>query len=136
MPDGRTRGLTVTNPEVLEVVELTRSVAGAVCGRLFAGLGHRVTLCEPAAGHPLRAREFTFTATAASKRSVVCEPATDPAGWDTLLSRADVLVLDLSPAEAHEMGLDADQLTRRYPRLVSVSITAFGLAGELAETPG
>ncbi|MEV0341396.1 CoA transferase [Nocardia sp. NPDC050713] len=123
-------------PEVLRVIELTRSVAGAACGRLFAGLGHEVTLCEPAAGHPLRAREFTFTATAAGKRSVVCDPALAPADWEALLTSADVLLIDLSPSRARELGLDPECLARRFPRLVTVSLTAFGLEGEFAETAG
>jgi len=120
--------------QVLRVVELTRSVAGAVCGRLFAALGHEVTLCEPSSGHPLRAREFTFTATAAGKRRVVCDPA--PGAWDALLSDADVLVHDHTPEQARALGLDAEQLTRHFPRLVTVSITPFGPDGELAEMPG
>lgn len=125
-----------TDSPVLQIVELTRSVAGAVCGRLFAGLGHEVTLCEPAAGHPLRAREFTFTATAAGKRSVVCDPTLDSPSWEPLLSSADVLLLDLPPSEADALGLGPERLAERFPRLVTVSLTAFGLVGELAETAG
>jgi crotonobetainyl-CoA:carnitine CoA-transferase CaiB-like acyl-CoA transferase len=122
--------------EVLRVVELTRSVAGAVCGRLFAALGHEVTLCEPSAGHPLRVHEFTFIATAAGKRSMVCDPALDAAAWEALLSTADVLVHDLTLSQAQELGLDAERLAQRIPRLVTVSITPFGLDGELVEMPG
>lgn len=121
---------------VLRVVEFTRSVAGAVCGRLFAGLGHEVTLCEPSPGHPLRAREFTFTATAAGKRSVVCDPAHDAAAWEALLSTADVLVHDLNPSQAEKLGLTPERLAQQHPRLVTVSITPFGRDGELAEMPG
>lgn len=126
----------MSGPQILRVVELTRSVAGAACGRLFAGLGHEVTLCEPGTGHPLRAHEFTFTATAAGKRSVVCDPALDAAAWEALLSDADVLVHDLTPSRARELGLDAGRLAQRFPGLVTVSITPFGLDGEFAEMPG
>jgi crotonobetainyl-CoA:carnitine CoA-transferase CaiB-like acyl-CoA transferase len=125
----------MTDSPVLQIVELTRSVAGAVCGRLFAGLGHEVTLCEPAAGHALRAREHTFTATAAGKRSVLCDPAVDPVGWEALLSVADVLLLDLPPSEMQALGLDHSRLAERFPRLITVSLSAFGLEGTLAETP-
>lgn len=121
---------------MLGVVELSSSVAGAVCGRLFAALGHDVTVCEPPAGHPLRAREFTFTALAAGKRSTVCDPAVDVEDWERLLSGADVLIHDLAPARAGELGLDAEQLARRRPRLVTVSVTPFGTTGDLADMPG
>ncbi|MCP2317677.1 Crotonobetainyl-CoA:carnitine CoA-transferase CaiB [Nocardia amikacinitolerans] len=126
----------MTESQALQIVELTRSVAGAACGRLFAGLGHEVTLCEPAAGHPLRAREFTFTATAAGKRSIVCDPTLDLSRWEALLSSADMLIFDLPPSETAALGLDPERLAKRFPRLVTVSLTAFGLDGELAETPG
>ncbi|MGV0806610.1 CoA transferase [Mycolicibacterium setense] len=126
----------MSDSDVLQIVEFTRSVAGAVCGRLFAGLGHDVTLCELAAGHPLRAREFTFAATAAAKRSVVCDPARDSSTWNTLLASADVLIIDLPPGEAAELGLDATHLAARFPGLVAVSVTPFGLDGEFAETAG
>jgi crotonobetainyl-CoA:carnitine CoA-transferase CaiB-like acyl-CoA transferase len=126
----------MSDSHVLQIVEFTRSVAGAVCGRLFAGLGHDVVLCEPAAGHPLRAREFTFTATAAGKRSVVCDPTHDPETWNALLTTADVLVIDMTASEAAAFGLDPERLTARFPRLVTVSVTPFGLEGEFAETPG
>lgn len=126
----------MSDSNVLQIVEFTRSVAGAVCGRLFAGLGHDVTLCEPVAGHPLRAREFTFTAAAAGKRSVVCDPTRDPSTWNALLTSADVLLVDLSPSEASELALDPERLAVRFPRLVTVSVTPFGMEDEFAETPG
>lgn len=125
----------MSDSQVLQIVEFTESLAGAVCGRLFAGLGHDVILCEPATGHPLRARVHTFTATAAGKRSVVCDPTLESSGWDALLSSADVLVLDLPPSRARELGLEPECLSERFPRLVTVSLTAFGPEGEFAETP-
>lgn len=126
----------MTDAQVLQVVELTRTVAGAACGRLFAGLGHEVTLCEPAEGHALRARELTFAATAAGKRSIVCDPTADVSTWEALVSSADVLVHDLPPSEARMYGLGPEHLAARFPRLVTVAMTAFGPDGELADVPG
>ncbi|WP_037144156.1 CaiB/BaiF CoA-transferase family protein [Rhodococcoides fascians] len=122
-------------PNSLRVVELTRSVAGAVCGRLFVGLGHDVTLCEPEAGHALRSREHTFTATAAGKRSVMCDPAIYGALWNSLLAEADVLIIDVTASEAVQLGIDSSSFAERFPRLITVSLTPFGLESTHAHTP-
>jgi len=116
----------------LVVVEITRSVAGAACGRLFAALGHDVTMCETREGHALRRRALTFAALAAGKQSAVVEPHQ----WCDRLASADVLLVDLPPSEARSLGLDAETLTRRYPALVTVSITTFNPHGHLAELEG
>jgi crotonobetainyl-CoA:carnitine CoA-transferase CaiB-like acyl-CoA transferase len=116
----------------LRVVELSSSVAGAACGRLFAALGHNVVKCEPASGDPLRAREFTFTALNAGKRSVVLESQPDSKQLEELLSIADVLISDHVPAA----DMAPDQLRQRFPHLVTVSLTAFGLTGEYSAIAG
>ncbi|MDX2604428.1 CoA transferase [Streptomyces caniscabiei] len=118
------------------VVEVTESVAGAACGRLFAALGHDVLLCEPPTGTLLRAREFTFAALGSGKRSAVLRTEQLTAGGTSPLAGADVLITDLTPAAAAAEGLDLDGLRQRFPRLVVVSLTAFGLTGEYAESVG
>ncbi|MFF7645268.1 CoA transferase [Streptomyces canus] len=126
----------MSGPRTLRVVEFTGTVAGAACGRLFAGLGHDVLLCEPRTGTPLRAREFTFAALGAGKRSTIVGPgrwADDESGP---LATADVLITDLTPAAATTADLDPDHLRQRFPHLVVVSLTAFGLTGEYRETTG
>ncbi|MGH3241930.1 MAG: CoA transferase, partial [Spirillospora sp.] len=89
------------------MVELADGVAAQVCGRLFAGLGHSVTKCEPPGGDPLRTREpvdadglgYTFAALNADKRSVRLDPDTSD-GRDRLaelLAAADVVITDFGP---------------------------------------
>ncbi|WP_425288350.1 CoA transferase [Streptomyces melanosporofaciens] len=51
----------------------------------------------------------------------------DPSRWEALLSSADVLLLDLPPSETDELGLSPGRLAERFPQLVTVSRTAFGL---------
>src|SRR5882757_5869182 len=120
----------------LRVVELTESVAGAACGRLFAAHGHEVILCEPRTGHRLRAHEFTFTALNSGKRSVMRDPVLDREAWNALLADADVLITDSTSAAAEASDLTARQLRERFPHLVTVAVTAFGLASALDEVPG
>ncbi|MDX3452646.1 CoA transferase [Streptomyces sp. ME02-8801-2C] len=126
----------MSGQRTFRVVEVTESVAGAACGRLLAALGHDVLLCEPPTGAPLRAREFTFAALGAGKRSAVLRTEQLTAGETSPLTDADVLITDLSPAAAAAQGLDVDSLRQRFPRLVIVSLTAFGLTGEYAESVG
>lgn len=114
----------------LRVLEISEGVGGAVCGRLFAGLGHEVIRYEPAGGDPLRHRTLAFTTLHADKRSAVLGPLED------LLTGADVAVIDLPPARARALGLSVARLRETWPELVTVWITAFGLDGELSDVPG
>src|SRR5581483_1304612 len=65
------------------------------------------------------------------KESVVLDlkDATGRAALDALLERADVLVYNLSPAAADRLGLGAEQLSARHPKLVSCQITGYGATG-------
>jgi crotonobetainyl-CoA:carnitine CoA-transferase CaiB-like acyl-CoA transferase len=129
----------------LRVVEIAQGVAGPACGYLFAALGHAVRKCEPPGGDYQRgypppgvADGLAFEALNGGKSSVVADVA-DPAGRRTvhgLLAGADVLITDLSPAAAAVAGLTAGELRTAYPDLVAVSVTPFGLSGELAGSWG
>jgi crotonobetainyl-CoA:carnitine CoA-transferase CaiB-like acyl-CoA transferase len=66
----------------------------------------------------------------------VLEPGRLAAADPSLLDGADVLITDLTPSAAMAVGLDPQWLRRRFPQLVCVSLTAFGLSGEYAETVG
>src|SRR5699024_395022 len=46
-----------------------------------------------------------------------------------LLGTADVLVANLRPGSLGRMGLDAQDLREKYPRLVICEITGFGVSG-------
>ena len=48
---------------------------------------------------------------------------------DALLGRADVFVQNLAPGAAGRLGLGADDLRRRYPRLISCAISGYGPDG-------
>jgi crotonobetainyl-CoA:carnitine CoA-transferase CaiB-like acyl-CoA transferase len=129
----------------LRVLELSEGVAGGVCGRLFAGLGHDVVRGAVAPGDPLRHRaprnpdgvSLTFVAVHAGKRGVAAT------GGDgrllpcvrALLADADVLVLDVTPGRARSLGLDPQRLRETWPDLVTVWITGFGTGSEYSELP-
>jgi crotonobetainyl-CoA:carnitine CoA-transferase CaiB-like acyl-CoA transferase len=124
----------------LRVVELAGGVAGAVCGRMFASLGHDVVRYEPPTGDPLARQEpvnddgvgLAFVALNAGKRRRALSLRWDPDD-DAGLDRADVVVLDVSPRAwcEQEAEVTADDLTTGRPELVVVRISGLGLdAGE------
>ncbi|WP_242909222.1 CaiB/BaiF CoA-transferase family protein [Actinomadura terrae] len=142
-PDERRNG----DPrKALRVVELSGGVAAKVCGRLLAGLGHDVVLCEPPGGDPLRTREpldehgvgLTFASLDADKRSMVVDldTADGRAALHHLLERADLLISDLGPTRARALGLTAPQIRAAWPGLVAVGITAAGLDDPRSDHPG
>ena len=55
---------------------------------------------------------------------------------DALLARADVVLTNLRPGLAAELGLDYEQLAPRFPRLVVGNMSAFGTRGPDASLAG
>ena len=71
----------------------------------------------------------------AGKRSV-CLNVDHPKGvtlLERLLAGADVVIDEMSVARAESLGLDSVSLDGRWPRLIRVSITPFGLSGPLRD---
>ena len=70
-----------------------------------------------------------FLAVNANKRSITLDlkDAGDASsGWISLIDEADVLVQNLRPGSLEALGLGADALIARYPRLIYCSVWAFG----------
>jgi crotonobetainyl-CoA:carnitine CoA-transferase CaiB-like acyl-CoA transferase len=130
--------------ENVRVVDVTVSLAGPYCTQLLGALGADVIKVErPGAGDETRAwglggESPLFAAANANKRSLAADLSTDE-GRDVvreLADGADVFVQSLRPGLAARLGLGADDLRGRNPRLVYCSIGAFGRQGPLREEPG
>ena len=79
-----------------------------------------------------------FLSANAGKRSLALS-LRDPRGRDVLLrlaDDADVFLQSLRPGLAEELGLGAEALRARNPRLVYCSVGAYGRVGPLAREPG
>jgi crotonobetainyl-CoA:carnitine CoA-transferase CaiB-like acyl-CoA transferase len=135
----------VSAPPALRVVEIGTGLAGSVCGRLFAALGHDVVRCEPTAGDPLRGHApvspagegLAFVALNADKRSVAVDLCADNrAVIAGLLDGADVAIVDLATRDARAVGLSAEQLRDERPDLVAVSISCAGSRAAYDDLPG
>lgn len=128
----------------LLVVDLTRALAGPHCTQMLGDLGARVIKVEaPGSGDDTRgwgppfvgeegARQSTyFLCTNRNKESIALDlkDEADKAVLVGLVERADVLVENFRTGVLERLGLGIEELMRRNPRLVVLSITGFGHDG-------
>jgi crotonobetainyl-CoA:carnitine CoA-transferase CaiB-like acyl-CoA transferase len=131
----------------ITVVELGHSVAAPYAGEILGDLGADVIKIEKADGDDARSwappywgsMSATFQSLNRNKRSVVVnlrDPAERASLKSFILDRADVVVQNLRPGLAAELGLDADALRAEKPTLIYCTIGAFGSLGPLKDRPG
>jgi len=127
----------------ITVVSLEQAVAAPFATRQLADLGARVIKIErPGTGDFARGFDGTVQGQSSyfvwlnrTKESVTLDVKAD-AGRQILhelLGRADVFVQNLAPGAARRLGLGADQLAGRYPRLIVCDISGFGATGPWAD---
>jgi crotonobetainyl-CoA:carnitine CoA-transferase CaiB-like acyl-CoA transferase len=134
---------------VLELCGGGLPVAGAFCGRLFAGYGADVIAVEPPRGSPLR-RHGPFVDEqphretgalwlylGANKRGVTLDLATVSGQrlFRRLVEDANVVVESYPPGHLESLGLGFDTLKSIKKRIVLVSVTAYGQDGPNAGRP-
>lgn len=130
----------------IKVVELGQNLAGPYAGEVLATLGADLVKVERPEGDDARAWGPPFwQGTAAifqtvnrNKRSITLD-LKDPrciAWLKDYLSQADVLLHNMRPGAMEELGLGAEALTARHPRLIYASLSAFGHKGPLRLKPG
>lgn len=125
----------------VRVLELGGGVSAAYATKLLADWGAEVVKVEDPAGdrarrmgpfpagtpHPETSGLFLYLNT--NKRGVSIDPVHDRPRLERLISWAEILIHNHSPREAIALGLVGEQLRVINPRLVSCSITPFGLTG-------
>lgn len=120
----------------LKVVDLTRYLSGPTLTMLLADLGADVIKVEtlptgdPArqSGPFLEEESVYYLASNRNKRSLAVD-LRQPEGLELLLrlvDDADVFVQNYRPGTAEAMGLGAETLRARNPRLIYVNISGFG----------
>jgi crotonobetainyl-CoA:carnitine CoA-transferase CaiB-like acyl-CoA transferase len=131
----------------LRVVELGQVFAAPFAGAILSDLGAQVTKVERVEGGDdarrmgppsVRGDALNFHIFNRGKRSVTLDLKTSKglADLHALLEDADVLVHNLRPGVAEQLGVDAAAVTQRHPRLIYAEISAFGAQGPLAHQPG
>ncbi|KRG35385.1 CaiB/BaiF CoA transferase family protein [Psychrobacter sp. P11G3] len=119
----------------LRVIDLTRNLPGPFATRLLADLGADVLKVEPKQGDPARVFGELFAALNHGKTTEKRD-FHDPKAIEAIkahLKEADVMLDSFRPGVLAEMGLDAKTLHTINPKLVIVSITGYGVAGNYAK---
>ena len=122
--------------EGIRVLDLTRLLPGAYATLVLADLGAEVIKIEdPRGGDGMRSLDpVSFELLNRNKRSVTLDLrfARAAAVLEALAARSDVVVDSFRPATARRLGVDAETLRQRHPRLVCASISGFGADGPYA----
>ncbi|MBI2202378.1 MAG: CoA transferase [Candidatus Rokubacteria bacterium] len=122
----------------LEVVEFGQFIAVPYCGQLLADGGAHVIKVETLTGDPVRAlaplapgESRHFISRNRGKHSLPLDLKHPRAAGiiDELVARADVVLTNLRPGLAAELGLDHTTLSARHPRLIVGNVSAFGPRG-------
>jgi CoA:oxalate CoA-transferase len=130
----------------IRVVDFTQYLAGPTVTRLMAEMGADVVKVEQAPGGdpsrllPLRIgeRSIYFIQQNRGKKSL-CVDFQKPEGAALLVdlaAGADVVVENYGPGVLEKRGISYESLSKRNPRLVMASISAFGRTGPLAHKVG
>ena len=125
----------------IRVLDLTSVVSGPLATMFLADQGAEVIKIEPLGGDITRrsrqsisaSGEFSalFVSSNRGKRSLSIDVKSE-AGREVLaklVAQADVLVQNFRPGTMERLGLGADQLRQRHPRLIYVSISGVGETG-------
>lgn len=129
--------------EGITVVALEQAVAAPFCTRQLADLGARVIKIErPGGGDFARDYDQTVNGQSAyfvwlnrSKESLTLD-VKQPQATDILarlIAGADVFIQNLAPGAAARLGLAADTLLARHPRLIVCDLSGYGDSGPYAQ---
>lgn len=130
--------------EGVRVLDLSRMIAGGVCGMLLADFGAEVVKVEePTMGDPLRrwttdGQDFWWRVYARNKRFVTLnlKSADGVALLCRLAPRFDVMLESFVPGGLEKLGLGWDVLEPLNPRLILARISGWGQTGPDRSRPG
>jgi crotonobetainyl-CoA:carnitine CoA-transferase CaiB-like acyl-CoA transferase len=134
----------------VRVVELAQWVFVPVAGALLADWGADVIHIEPTEGDPYRGLatqgigtdrggvNLSLALANRGKRSMALDIQSEEGRevLHRLLESADVFLTNMRPKALRRLGLDAETLVARYPRLVCAMGNGYGARGPDADRPG
>jgi formyl-CoA transferase/CoA:oxalate CoA-transferase len=129
----------------IRVLDFTHVIAGPYCTQMLADMGADVVKVEkPVEGDDLRhigrypgreEHQDYFNSINRRKRSITLD-LSNPKDLETcykLVERADVAVQNFGPKTAQKLGIGADAIRARNPRIVYCAISGFGQTGPLRD---
>lgn len=130
----------------ITVLDLSKVLAGPLCGQYLGELGARVIKVEPVGtGDDTRAwlpqdagQSATFLAVNHNKRSLAVDLKTEAgrAVVHRLAEQADVVLQGFGGKTAARLGVDYGTLSRLNPKLIYCEISGYGREGPMGEEPG
>ena len=127
----------------ITVLSLEQAIAAPLASRHLADWGARVIKIErPDSGDFARGYDATMNGLSSqfawvnrSKESVALDIKSVPGrqALDALLVRADVFIQNLAPGAAAKLGLDAQTLVGRQPRLIACDVSGYGADGPYSD---
>lgn len=127
------------------VLEFGQFVAVPWAGQVLADGGAHVVKIEPLEGEPSRhiapivpgeSRHFVLRNRGKHALPLDLKHRDAPEILAALLARADVVLVNMRPGLAAEMGLEYEALAARHPRIILGTVTAFGTHGPDAGLAG
>ncbi|SPD68305.1 Acetyl-CoA:oxalate CoA-transferase (fragment) (plasmid) [Cupriavidus taiwanensis] len=130
----------------IRVLDLSKVLAGPLCGQYLGELGADVIKVEPpGSGDDTRGwlpqdtgHSAVFLAVNHNKRSIALDLKTE-AGQrivQRLAANADVVLQGFGGGTARKLGVDYDTLSALNPRLIYCEISGYGRDGPLGNEPG
>lgn len=126
----------------IRVLDLGQYIAAPGTGQVLADLGADVIKVESPTGDQARNiglfGEAMVAAYNRDKRSIAVDlrRADGLSVLHELLAGADVLIHNFRADSAERLGIGADELCARYPRLIYAQVSGFGLRGPSRDRPG
>lgn len=130
----------------LKVVDLSKVLAGPLCGQFLGELGADVLKIEPITqGDDTRAwlpqekgESATFLAVNHNKRSIALDLKSQEGQRlvHDLVAKADIVLQGFGSGTARKLGVDYETLRVLNPRLIYLEISGYGRGGPLGKEPG
>jgi crotonobetainyl-CoA:carnitine CoA-transferase CaiB-like acyl-CoA transferase len=114
----------------MNVIDLSRTIAGAYCGQMLALAGADVTQVTVAGQGPDDAIDpVVWACVSRGKRTLILSDEVRDTRLPGLLADAEALVEDWGPGALEAIGLDEATLRARNERLIVTRVSEFGQAG-------
>ncbi len=131
----------------IKIVDFSRIIAGPLCTQILSDMGADVIKIEnPQTGDDTRrmaepgvaGESHFFLAYNRNKKSIALDirTAEGKAVVLDLLEDADIVVENFRVGVMKRFGLDYASITERFPKLIYLSISAYGQNGPMADRPG